>query len=211
MQLADETAHLALAYVAASQRQGYLMSTHELEEYLKRPGRRPGSPGTPAQTIATTLLQRSLREHVVRHNETILDAVRRALGVRAEQIPAQPGTSGESTTDWLTRLRWLRVEDDRVRTTALGDAILAHLEQSTLEEEIPVGVLLNQGDELATAKVIAEIAEVGPCALIDPYFSMHSLLPLVNTAPTKLGRSSLCSCRPPAACPETSAAWGTSW
>lgn len=83
--------------------------------------------------------------------------------------------------EWLTRLRWLRVDHDRVRTTALGDATLAHLEQTTLEQEIPMGIVLNRGDDLATAKVIGEIANAGPCALVDPFFSIDSLLPLVNS------------------------------
>jgi hypothetical protein len=57
--------------------------------------------------------------------------------------------------------------------------MLGHLEQASLEEEIPVGVVLDQGDELATARVIQQIADIGPCAVVDRYFSMDSLLPIL--------------------------------
>jgi hypothetical protein len=63
-----------------------------------------------------------------------------------------------------------------VATTKLGRAVLAHLEQESLEDEIPVGIVLNQGDELAEARVISHIAGLGPCAVVDRYFSMGSLL-----------------------------------
>lgn len=56
--------------------------------------------------------------------------------------------------------------------------MLAHFEQESLEE-IPVGVVLDQGDELATARVIQQIADIGPCAVVDRYFSMESLLPIL--------------------------------
>lgn len=187
MELADETAHRGLAYVAAVQRQGHAMTVDELEEYLRQPYRRPGTPGSPERRVVTTKIQRDIAKRIAGPlTEALQPALRqlsanitKALEPHEEWIPGTPGMPGESITDWLSRLHWLRVEDGRVRTTALGDAMLAHLEQASLEEEIPVGVVLHQGDELATARVVQQIAEIGPCAVVDRYFSMDSLLPIV--------------------------------
>lgn len=189
MELTDETAHRALAYIAAVQRQGYVMTAEELEAYLARPGRRPGTPGTPGtpeRRVVTTQFDRALAHWL----QSALRPAMRGLSasiarsLQAEEgilpsTPGVPGTPAESVVEWLSRLRWLRVNDGRVRTTQLGEALLAHLEQASLEEEIPVGVLLDQGDELAEARVVQQIAEIGPCAVVDRFFSMDSLLPIL--------------------------------
>lgn len=189
MELTDETAHRALAYVAAVQRQGYVMSAEELEAYLDRPGRRPGRPGTsgmPERRVVTTHLDRAvanwLESDLRPAMRGISESIARSLKFEARILPGAPGTPGipaESVVEWLSRLRWIQVNDGRVRTTQLGEALLAHLEQASLEEEIPVGVVLDQGDELAEARVVQQIAEIGPCAVVDRFFSMDSLLPIL--------------------------------
>jgi hypothetical protein len=189
LELTDETAHRALAYVAAVQRQGYVMTVEELEAYLARPGRRPGTPGTPGtpeRRVVTTNFDRALANWL----QTALRPAMRGVGesiartLQAEErivpgTPGVPGTPAESVVEWLSRLRWLRVNDGRVRTTQLGAAVLGHLEQASLEEEIPVGVVLDQGDDLAEARVVQQIAEIGPCAVVDRFFSMDGLLPIL--------------------------------
>lgn len=196
MDLADEIAHRALAYVAATQRQGYVMTVDELEAYMARPGRRPGTsgtPGRPGRTVRTTNIERALGQMARGAIEPTLKALAasaaRSLEIEEQYIEGTPGTPGtppETTTDWLTRLRWLRADDQRVRTTSLGDAMLRHLEQTSLEEEIPVSVLLDQGDELAEARVISQIAEVGPCAVVDRFFSIDSLLHIVHSTQVEM-------------------------
>jgi len=181
MELADKTAHQALAYVAATQRQGYTMTAEELLAYMELPGRRQATRGTSPRTITTTAPERWLQEQVRASREPLLTAIRQAAGVQQRKVPGTPDKPGETIVQWLTRLRWLTEQNERVRITALGDAVLAHLEQTTHEPEIPVAIVLNQGDELASAKVIGEIAAIGPCALVDPYFSIAGLLHLVNS------------------------------
>lgn len=189
MELADPTAHRGLAYVAAMRRQGYVMTVEEFEAYIARPGLlpgKPGTPGTPDHVVRTTKLDRALVNIAAQALQptlrTLTASVQTALDVRERHIEGTPGTPdapAETVIEWLGRLRWLRVEDAQVRTTALGDAVLRHLEQASLEEEIPVSVLLDQGDELAEARVMAQIAELGPCAVVDRFFSFTSLLPIV--------------------------------
>ena len=43
LQIADEVAHLALTYVDAVSRHGHSLTTGQLEWYIRRPLRRPGS------------------------------------------------------------------------------------------------------------------------------------------------------------------------
>lgn len=68
-----------------------------------------------------------------------------------------------------------------MRITPLGDAILAHLEAESFEHEVPFDVVLDKGDELASGRVIEEISQLGPCAVVDPYFSIDSLLQVVQS------------------------------
>lgn len=189
LELTDETAHRALAYVAAVQRQGYVMTVEELEVYIARPGQRPGTPGTPGdpeRRVVTTQFDRALANWLQSAFQPAIrglsESIARGLQTEERVIPGTPGIPGEpaeSVGEWLSRLRWLQVDDGRVRTTQLGEALLAHLEQASLEEEIPVGVVLDQGDELAEARVVQQIAEIGPCAVVDRFFSMDSLLPVL--------------------------------
>lgn len=109
-----------------------------------------------------------------------------ALDIREEQveeIPPTPGVPAESIGHWLARLGWLTVADEGVSVsiTQLGRAVLAHLDQESLEDEIPVGIVLNQGDELAEGRVMSHIATLGPCAIVDRYFSLESLLQVVHS------------------------------
>jgi hypothetical protein len=176
MELTDRTAHLALSYVAAVKRQGHEMTAVELEAYMQRPRRRPGIPATPERTVRTTNVERALQQMGQRTVEVIGKAIADSLQPVPHRIPGKPGVPAEPISHWLERLGWLTTDAGRVRITDLGEAILAHLEQESLEEEIPVGVVLDQGDQLASARVMQQIADVGPCAVVDPYFSMDSLL-----------------------------------
>ncbi len=186
LELADVIAHRALAYVTATERQGYSMTVDELAAYMARPTRRPGKPGTsgkPARTLTTTKVDRAIAEIVANSLQPTMRALgaslAAALDVREQTfdaIPGSPGEQPEPIAEWLSRLGWLKVTQERIGITKLGRAVLAHLEQESLEDEIPIGIVLNQGDDLAEARVIAHIAGLGSCAVIDRYFSMESLL-----------------------------------
>jgi hypothetical protein len=106
-------------------------------------------------------------------------------------------TPDEEVLDWLERLGWLHAFD-RVTITPLGRAVLASLEDEQQAEELPTEIVLDRDDELSYARVIGAIAESGPCALVDRYFGLESLLDiilrtrverlLVGTDPSSAGR-----------------------
>src|SRR5688500_7846433 len=130
MELANATAHLALAYVAAMQRQGYAMTTEQFEAYMAQPDRRPALPGTPERRVVTTNIDRALSSIAEQSLAPVMRSLQRSiaasLGAREERVlPATPGTPPESLTDWLTRLQWCHAKDGRIRVTPLGEAMLA--------------------------------------------------------------------------------------
>lgn len=65
--------------------------------------------------------------------------------------------------------------------------MLNHLEQATLDETGPVGMGLDQGDELARARVMSRITELGEGALVDPFVSFESLVQISDL--TKVDRA----------------------
>lgn len=181
VQLADATAHRALAYVSTVQRHGHLMGAAEFEAYMNGPGRRPGRPGRGERTVTTTNVERAIVNLAERGLQPLLQGVADVLELERHQVPATPGVPGERVTEWLARLGWLNASDGRVRITGLGEAILAHLEAESFEQEVPFDVVLDKGDELASGRVIEEISQLGPCAVVDPYFSIDSLLQVVHS------------------------------
>lgn len=194
MELADATAHRALAYLTAAQRNGYVMTVDELDAYMRQPGRRPGTsgtPGRPERKVVTTNFGRAMQQMTTGFAEQMLDATRavtdsmaRSLGTEIVVVPATPGTPpkpAESVVAWLERLHWIDVSDRRIRTTGLGDAMYRHLERASGEEDVPIGVVLDQGDELATARVVQQLAGLGRCSLVDSYFSIESLQQIVES------------------------------
>jgi hypothetical protein len=46
---------------------------------------------------------------------------------------------------------------------------------------VPFDVVLDKDDELASGRVIEVISGLGPCAVVDPYFSIDSLLQIVQS------------------------------
>jgi hypothetical protein len=181
MQIADATAHRALAYVSTVQRHGHLMGIAEFEAYMKGPGRRPGIPGKGERTVVTSNVERAIVNLAERGLQPLLQGVADVLELERRQVPATPGVPGERVIDWLARLGCLAAGDGRVRITPLGEAILGNLEEESFEREVPFDVVLDKGDELASGRVIEAISELGPCAVVDPYFSMDSLLQVVHS------------------------------
>lgn len=117
-----------------------------------------------------------------------------ASGVLGSRRTADPddytivqGAPDETTTEWLCRLGWLeRRQDDTLRVTPTGRAVLGHLEHAGIEDDTPVAVVLDPGDELVMARVMGEIAVLGEGALVDAYFSVDHLPMLVGS--TKIDR-----------------------
>ncbi len=180
MDLIDQTAHLALAYVEAVKQQGHTMTPYELEAYVAARRRWPGVQATPPRTVTSTNVGRVIQQMSHQTLDAFRKAFQEALEPIQEERPGKPGVPAEPVVDWLSRLGWIAMRSERVEITKLGEAMLAHFELETLEEEIPVAVVLNQGDQLASARVIQKIAELGPCAVVDPYFSIESLIEVLQ-------------------------------
>jgi hypothetical protein len=151
MKLADETAHRALAYVAAVTKQGHAMTVEEFDAFVKAP-------------------------HRTRRSSALLEALAQTVEKSALAFTGPK----EEVLPWLQRLGWLRSDLDRVLITPLGLAVLAALEEQERVEELPTEIVLDRDDELSYPRVIGAIADAGEAALIDPYFSIESLLDIIQ-------------------------------
>lgn len=151
MEIVDATGHRALAYVAAVLRQGYPLSVDEFEQYVSNP-----------EPTVTGPLARAISQ-----------AVRAsALGQLARS---------ESVLNWLVRIGWLERDAGRVYITPLGAAVLRHAEEAEKQiEETTTEIILSPNDELSYARVIGLLAAAGRAALVDPYFSIESLLHVIQ-------------------------------
>lgn len=94
----------------------------------------------------------------------------------------------ESVAAWLIRLGWIKTDDDGyVVITKLGEAVLRQLDQREVSSETPLEVTLSPEDPIAYARAIERIASHGDAMLVDPYFGLDDLLPVVmNTGVTRL-------------------------
>lgn len=87
---------------------------------------------------------------------------------------------------WLAKTEWvLRGRDDRLVLSDLGRAMLRELDarQRRAVLEPPRAFVLKAGDPFALSELIAEIGELGPAALLDPYLDVPSLRSVVEGAP----------------------------
>ena len=155
MNLTDEVGHRALAYVGAVSRQGYAMTTEEFNAFMALPVRER-EPSTAMARLAE---------------------LSRAVVAQMSVLASPPK---ESILEWLARLHWLREADGRVHITPLGRAVLAHLDEAGLEEELPAELVLDPADELSYARLIGAIAEAGECLLVDGFFELGNFLDVVQ-------------------------------
>jgi hypothetical protein len=153
VELTDAIGHRALAYVDSVERHGHRLTVEEFDAYVLVPGR---------------MLPQGAVEAAARQ-------IRRA--VLAAYLTAAPR---ETVLGWLERLRWLREDGGHVLITPLGRAVLAALEEAGREDELPTELVLSPSDELSYARLIGSIAAVGKCALVDGYFTVNSLLDVVQ-------------------------------
>jgi hypothetical protein len=154
MEIASEDTHRLLFYVGAVTRRGHLLSVAEFEAYAAGPQRK------------TKLVESggisSLRD--------------------LQKMFASRRVPTESWLDFLSRLRWISTEGDKVKLTRLGKAILDELSSPVIdtETESATEVLLDPTDPHAYVKVIGVLAEIGEGMLVDPYFRYEQLETLVE-------------------------------
>jgi hypothetical protein len=152
VQIADVSIHRALAYVDAVSRHGYVLNVSEFTAYASLPTRKTSS--------------------------RIGDAL--AVQIQRSALALALGGERESILEWLVRLGWLRSVGIRVLMTPLGRAVLAALEEAGRDEDIPTELVLDPSDELSYARLIGTIASAGEAALVDGYFTINSLLDIVQ-------------------------------
>jgi hypothetical protein len=150
VKIADQTVQLGLSYVAAVSRQGHAMTVEDFQAFITAPRRR--TTGTLYEQLARV--------------STVAAA---SFGGRTEDV-----------LSYLTRLRWIVVDSGHVGITALGRAVLAALDEADRVDDLPAEIVLEPTDQLSYARVIGVIAEAGRCALVDAYFSIESLLDIVQ-------------------------------
>ncbi|MCC4247482.1 hypothetical protein [Microbacterium testaceum] len=158
MDLVDDEAHRALAYIDAVTRFGSRLSVPELHRYLDGPNRRRGGTPIAMRQILATLLE-SIRDV---HLET---------------------TPGESAADFLKRVGWVSVSDgEAVTLTGLGRAMLAHAERppSVTASDNPMVVQIDPEDPVAYVRVFELMSTHGPGMLIDPYLDFERLADLAE-------------------------------
>lgn len=152
MEIADARAHLALQYVATVSDNGHILTVQEFTAFVNSPERLSEGPtqGWMSQVLTMQQLFAS------------------TLGTR----------TSESWLSYMKRLSWLQIANGNVTITSLGRAVLRSLERQAIDDDVPVAVVLH--DELSYARVIGMIANAGPAALIEPYFSLDQLLAVVQ-------------------------------
>jgi hypothetical protein len=154
MDIADAQAHLALSYVATVSDNGHRLTQREFRDYMANPQRRQTRSGG---VLASVLLTNQFAELAKIYGGT---------------------TTTETLLAYLCRVHWLVVDSDHVLITGLGRAVLRSLERQAVDDETPVGVVLN--DALSYARVIGIIAAAGPSALAEPYFELEQLGAIVS-------------------------------
>lgn len=167
MNLADEKSHRVLKYVAAIQQRGHELTFEELSKFASRPRRRAAT-------------------KVVPYGTALQETLALAAGGRKQ--------TAEGCVAWLVKIGWLEIEGGRenlapdtpVVITPVGRIALAALEEEAVEPDSVTTVALNKGDPLAMARVIEQIGGIEDSALIDRFFNIDSLLPIVER--TKVSR-----------------------
>lgn len=148
--------HQSLGYLVALAAQNYAPTITELEAYAEQPGRRPPryeSTMTRAFTSAFTNLWWASQEQVA---------------------------PGESMAEHFLRLHWASEDAGRLYVTELGRAIYRAFEQQTLEPDTVVDIVIEATDSTAFAQVVGRIGASGPALLVEPYFRLDVLMPIVQ-------------------------------
>lgn len=164
MDIADETTHQSLAYVAAATRLGGVLSSEQLDEYSNQPTPMPAryrTTGGFAQIFA----------------EATRDTLSSLQGLRTLVAHEEP------MSDFLSRLQWISRTDDgnTVRLTALGKAILAELDNPKIDvsSDSPISVIIDPDDPLAYARIFDLVASSDGGLLVDPYLRFNEIAELL--------------------------------
>jgi hypothetical protein len=153
--LIEEDAHLALAYIDAVTRTGTRLSSADLMAYVDSPVR-------------------------VRPRSRMMSGALETVGKGIAQLFATMETvsiPGESLVDFLVRVNWVKLDGESVSITAVGRALLAHAERPpvTSGSDEPLIVTLDPKDPLAYLRVFNLLSSQGPGLIVDPYLDFERL------------------------------------
>ncbi len=155
MELAAANVHRSLGYLVALDTQGYRPTAAELEAYAEQPDRR-----TPRFENSITRVWMSTF---------------RNLAFALEEV--EPG---EDMASHFLRLRWAQDIDGRLHVTPLGRAVYRALQQQALEPEAVLDVVIEATDSTAFARDVGRMAEAGSALLVEPYFRLDVLMPIIE-------------------------------
>lgn len=85
----------------------------------------------------------------------------------------------ESIVDYLLRVGWAIPVDGRVRLLDIGRALERALERSANQADV-MDVVLDPEDPIVLARLIKQISLRGPGMLVDPYFRLEQLMPVIQ-------------------------------
>lgn len=142
MDVLTEDQHRALAFVAAANAGGYAPRPSQVDAWVTSPFTLSGTVSVLARQLA--------------HFRTVTDTI-------------IEGGARSSVSDLLA-LDWVSVSRGGARLTDLGKALLRAADAAS--DEVIRVVMLQQGDPLAYATLIGELAAAGDAMLIDPYLDL---------------------------------------
>ena len=160
MEIIGESAHRILAYVEAVGRQGHSLSRKEFNAYAEQ------------------------------WNQKVTEAgdgeLARSLAILASGITSALYGSGrrqvESMFSYLSRVQWIAEVDESVRITALGKAVLREANTPVPDSDAAstLEVVIDPENPFAYAQLMAKIAGLGECMIVDPYLDPDQLLTLAT-------------------------------
>lgn len=157
VELIASDAHRSLGYLIALDEQGYHPTERELDEYAEQPDRRPALRATALSSLASSMAM--------------------SMQMLSASWELEPG---ERMSEHFQRLRWALPLDGRLHVTPLGRALYRALQQRTPDPETVLDVVIEATDSTAFARVIGRIATSGPALLIEPYFRLDVLMPVIE-------------------------------
>lgn len=100
-----------------------------------------------------------------------------ALGTLSAELDRIAGSSTESPRDYLSRLGWVSVSNDRIELTKIGKALLKGLNSPSLDSSADVvEIVLDPANPFAYAQALEALGSRGPSMLVEPYFRLKQLM-----------------------------------
>ncbi|BBY55790.1 hypothetical protein H7J07_09530 [Mycobacterium koreense] len=202
MSILNENQRRILAFIQAANHGGYSPTPEEVIEWVERPDPLPGKvtrrvvkrPGItmpdlgPAFDVGSYFdgMNRDIAKSVDAFNrqlsplaKPVIPNISAWLGVREGAREVEERAPDETGIDQLKRLHWIEQSANGAGLvlTGLGRALLRQDTDQATDAEITV---LDGDDPLAWGSLVATIAEIGPCLIVDPYLKPEQFLDVAS-------------------------------